>query len=98
MGGLIMLKMFDSVARIYSKYNESAKRFVNEKCTLYSGASESSNILFQAYRLFCKEILKTPLSQKSFGAYLKKVGIEKERPMVSGVRNYAYKGIKLKPQ
>ena len=87
-----------STASIYSKYADSAEKFVKEKCILHSGACELSNILFQAYQHFCKGIGLTPLSNGSFGGYLNKIGVKKDRPMVSGVRSYTYKGIKLKPQ
>ena len=87
-----------NAARIYSKYADSAEKFVKEKCIIYSGACELSNILFQAYQHFCKGIGMTPLSNSSFGGYLNRIGVKKDRPMVSGVRSYAYNGIKLKPQ
>jgi hypothetical protein len=74
------------------------KNLLKEKCILHSGACELSNILFQAYQHFCKGTGLTPLSNSSFGGYLNRLGVKKDRPMVSGVRSYAYNGIKLKPQ
>jgi putative DNA primase/helicase len=97
-GGFYRLEDVRSAARTYSKYAVNVERFVKERCTIYSGACELSNILFQAYQHFCKGRGITPLSYSSFGGYLSKIGIKKGRLMVSGVRSYAYNGIKLKPQ
>jgi hypothetical protein len=65
---------------------------------LNDNVSISSQPLFDAYSSFCKVIQVKAVGNGSFGAYLKKTGIEKWRPMKSGVRMYFYKGIRLKAQ
>jgi len=85
-----------SVNGIYSGYRQTVERFVKERCVRASCAYEPFTKLFQAYVSFCKSIGMSPLTFNSFGANLKSMGIQKSRPMIRRIRNYAYVGIKLK--
>lgn len=95
-GGFTHYDDIHTVARIYSAYRQTIGRFVKERCVLDSCAHELSSKLYQAYQSFCKSIGMTPLTENSFGAYLRRTGIQKSRPMIHGIRSYVYVGIKLK--
>jgi hypothetical protein len=72
------------------------RNFVKERCVHASGTYESCTKLFQAYVSFCKSIGMVPLTFRSFGANLRRMRIQKSRPMIHGIRNYMYICIKLK--
>jgi hypothetical protein len=68
--------------------------------TFLTSVSQSrvSQSLFDAYTSFCRAPQVKAVDSGSFGAYLKKIGIKKSRPMKSGVRVYYYNGTGLKTQ
>jgi len=95
-GGFTHYDDIHTVARIYSGYRETVERFVKERCLRDSSAYELTINLYQAYTSFCKSIETTSLTFNAFGAKLRKLGIQKNRPMIHGIRDYVYTGIKLR--
>ena len=88
----------NSLSNYYLHSKDSIAKFIQEKCVLNDNTFIVSQSLFDAYSSFCMAAQVKAVDYGSFGAYLKKIDIEKWRTMKSGVRMYSYKGIGLKGQ
>jgi phage/plasmid-associated DNA primase len=81
---------------LFDDIRNTVKEFISKRCSHSASSSEYCADVYQAYRQYCKKDGITPLEYNTFGVYLNEMGIQKIRPMVKGIRKYAYKGIKLK--
>jgi len=84
------------VQRLFDDIHKTVSEFVSKKCVRIPSSVEYCEDVYKAYCQYCKSNGITALENNTFGVYLHEMGIEKIRPMVGGIRKYAYKGIKLK--
>jgi len=85
------------ISRLFDEDRNSVKDFVSTMCVREISCYEKRYDTYNAYKQFCKSRDKNPVSDSTFGAYLRELGINKDRLMVAGIRYYIYRGIKLKP-
>jgi putative DNA primase/helicase len=86
-----------TINQLFEENEKVVVDFTLECCFRDPSSSELSEKVYQSYSQYCKKKGENPLSYNSFGVYfLKQTGIKKGRIMIEGIRNYTYRGIKLK--
>ena len=73
----------NALSNYYLQSKDNIAKFIQEKCVLNDNVSIVSQSLFDAYSSFCRAAQVKAVDYGSFGAYLKKMGIGKSRPMKS---------------
>ena len=58
-------------------------------------SSIDSFLLREAYKNYCEERGYKILSDNNLGQELKRLGIERKRKRLDGIRGYVYEGVKL---
>jgi P4 family phage/plasmid primase-like protien len=87
-----------TVRQLFVDNKEGVSGFISEYCIRDYISFQPTASIYEAYLQYCQVKEISALKDNSLGAYLKEIGVQKERIMVSGVRTYIYKGIKLKPK
>ena len=58
-------------------------------------SSVDSTLLREAYKKYCEEHGYKILSDNNLGQELKRLGIERKRKRLDGIRGYVYEGVRL---
>ena len=69
--------------------------FLEEECTVEKDSSIDSTLLREAYKNYCEERGYKILSDNNLGQELKRLGIERKRKRLDGIRGYVYEGLSL---